>query len=481
MRPVVYLVGAGCGGPELLTIKAERLLRICDCVVYDDLIDNAVLSLVPDSAEKIYVGKRKGSHSKNQEEINSILLACADSHKCIVRLKGGDPFVFGRGGEEAAFLRENNILCREIPGITSPIAIPAEYGIPVTSRGFSDSLHIVTGHSAGDEDRLDYRISQLCDMEGTVIFLMAVSKLEEIVSAFIRHGKSPDTPIAVLSGGNSRNHYCVRSTLSGILDEVRDKNVSSPGIILVGRTASLDAGVKTPVTVALTGTKTLNDKLSKGFSLAGIDTVTFAEAGITPTSDGSEINDILRRHEPVVVFTSANGVDVFFSNMKKQRIDSRELSEIRFAVIGAATESRLEEHGYFADFMPSHFTSVSLADYLISELPQGTGIFLYRSAQADTRLADRLSASFEVSDIRAYSVNYSFNSPGIKPDYVCFASSSAVKSFSEHFTASLPKAVLIGEVTEKTFRNIYGDNYILSESISAESMVEAVIRDSMEL
>lgn len=230
----VSLVGAGCGKADLLTLRAWRLIGSCDALVYDDLIDPEILNLAPESAQRIYMGKRMGLPSAHQKEISETLVRLGREGFHVVRLKGGDPFVFGRGGEEALALREAGIPFEVVPGISSAIAIPEEAGIPVTHRGLSREVHIITAHRA-DED-LNY--GRYGALEGTLVFLMGLSKLEAIASQLIAGGKSPETPAAVVSGGNAPVKQTVRGTLRDIADKAR--NVKAPAVVVVGDVARLE-------------------------------------------------------------------------------------------------------------------------------------------------------------------------------------------------------------------------------------------------
>ena len=236
----VYLVGAGCGRADLITLRGLRLLRSCDVVIYDDLIDRDLLREVPGHAEVIYMGKRQGKHSASQEDICAKLIQCAQEGKTVVRLKGGDPCVFGRGGEELLALEGAGIPCQVVPGITSALAIPAMAGIPATHRGLSRSVHIVTGHTADTAGGLPPDLDRLARLDGTLVFLMGLSRLERITQRLLAAGKSPDTPAAVLSGGNAPHPAAVRGTLADIAERTRAANVRPPAVIVVGETAALE-------------------------------------------------------------------------------------------------------------------------------------------------------------------------------------------------------------------------------------------------
>lgn len=241
----VALVGAGCGKADLITVRGLKLLHECQAVVYDDLIDPALLDEAPPSAQRIYMGKRSGAHSAPQSEINQKLIDLARAGLKVVRLKGGDPYLFGRGGEEMLALKKAGIPCQEVPGISSAIGIPAEVGIPVTHRGISRGLHIVTAHTTDTPDGLPADFDHLANLSGTLVFLMGLKQLPLIASRLMAAGKSGDTPAAVISGGNSQNPAFVRAPLSELPQAAACSGVLAPAIILVGEVAALDLSTVT--------------------------------------------------------------------------------------------------------------------------------------------------------------------------------------------------------------------------------------------
>lgn len=238
----VYLVGAGCGAADLITLRGHRLLERCGVVVYDDLLDPALLDAAPEEAERIYVGKRLGRHSMAQEDINALLVAKAREGRMVVRLKGGDPFVFGRGGEEALALQAAGIPWEYVPGVTSAVAVPGEAGIPVTHRGVSRSFHAITAHTADSPDGLPPRLEELAGLEGTLVFLMGLSRLEELARRLVEAGMMPETPAAVISGKNAPRPMTVRGTVEDIAERAREAGVQAPAVILVGGSAELRIG-----------------------------------------------------------------------------------------------------------------------------------------------------------------------------------------------------------------------------------------------
>jgi uroporphyrin-III C-methyltransferase len=237
---MVTLVGAGCGAYDLITLRGLNAIRRAEVLVYDDLIDARLLDHASESCEKIYVGKRIGVHSREQEEINAILIEHAKKGKRVVRLKGGDPFVFGRGSEEMEALKAKGIPVTEVPGITSAIAVPAAAGIPVTHRGKSRSFHVVTAHTKGTADSLPEGLKELVAVEGTLVFLMGMHQLSKLAGRLMEYGKSPETPAAVVQGNFDGKTVSVRGTLFDIAEKVKESGMQSPAVIVIGETAEME-------------------------------------------------------------------------------------------------------------------------------------------------------------------------------------------------------------------------------------------------
>lgn len=236
----VYLVGAGCGQADLITVRGLRLLQNCGAVVYDDLIAPELLDEAPENADRVYMGKREGRHSASQEAICAKLVELARAGKTVVRLKGGDPFVFGRGGEETLALQAAGVPFEVVPGVTSAVAIPALAGIPVTHRGVSQSFHVVTAHTADTPDGLPEYFDTLASLPGTLVLLMGLSRLETVARRLMDAGKPSDTPAAVVSGGNAPHPATVRGTLGDIAAKTRAAGVLPPAVIVVGAAAALE-------------------------------------------------------------------------------------------------------------------------------------------------------------------------------------------------------------------------------------------------
>ncbi|MEE0931077.1 MAG: uroporphyrinogen-III C-methyltransferase, partial [Acutalibacteraceae bacterium] len=343
----VYLVGAGCGDCDLITLRGKNLLEQSEVVVYDSLIDIRLLNFAPQNSEKICVGKRAGHHSESQKTINEILVQKAKEGKTVVRLKGGDPFVFGRGGEEILALQEHNIAYAVVPGISSSIAVPELAGIPVTHRKVSRSFHIITGHTA--ENILPENMQAYAKLDGTLIFLMGLKHIEQIAHSLIENGKAENTPVAVISNGASANQKIVRSTLINIADDVKRSNLKAPAIIVVGKVADFDFMQTISlslqhISVTVTGTQRFVTKLKLQLSELGADVRTLDYLNVIEYRDNMMFDNALFDISDYnwIVLTSVNGAEIFLQRLNKLRIDIRKLYGIKFAVIGSGTANVLE-------------------------------------------------------------------------------------------------------------------------------------------
>ncbi len=480
----VYLVGAGCGGADLITVRGQRLLSACDAVVYDDLIDPALLRLVPPHAELVYMGKRSGRHSAPQEEISAVLIQKAREGKRVVRLKGGDPFVFGRGGEEMLALLAAGIPCQVVPGVTSAIAIPAEKGIPVTHRGRSRSLHIITAHTAGTEDGLPPDLERLAGLRGTLVFLMGLRQLPRITARLMDGGMHPETPAAVLSGGNAPYPAAVRGRLCDIAEKARE--VQPPAVIVVGEVAAMNLqspGPLSGVTVAMTGTDAVLGKMEGLLSAAGATAFCALRSAVEELPTPLSL-DALARSRGWLVFTSANGVDAFFARLRREKFDVRRLHFCRFAVIGPGTGGRLGEYGVMPDLCPEVYTGEALGRALLERAEPGASVCLLRSARGGALLRRMLEERFSVEDIPLYDLRSdAWATKSVYPrleqaDYLTFSSASGVELFLETYGA-IPKGVkcvCIGEVTAAALSSCDVPVLVAGEA-TVKSLVDTILKD----
>lgn len=473
----VYLCGAGCGEADLITIRGMNALKSCDAVVYDALIDEKLLEAVPENAERICVGKRAGKHSEKQEAINDIIVKKALEGKCVVRLKGGDPLVFGRGGEEAVFLEENGIRYEFIPGITSAAAVPELAGIPVTHRNVSRSFHVITGHTA--EDTLPDNIAEYARLNGTLVFLMGLRKLPMIAEGLIENGKVPDTPVAVISNGGREGQSVIGGTLADIAEKA--ENAAAPAVIVIGETASYRLITDKKVSAALVGTKHFTEKLSHKLLPYGIKTEFPCELEVNEYKENHAFDLALKSvsEYTAAVFTSANAVRIFFDRLKKLRIDIRKLAHMRFAAIGSGTADILSEYGIFADMIPEKYTSAQLGKLLAQSCGSEDNILIPRAEQGSSELTDPLDASgIRYNEIRIYDVCVSQK---VKPcrienDFLVFGSSSGVRDFFDggFEVSDSTEIICIGEITAAELEKRSGRKCGVSLSQDADGIAEHI-------
>lgn len=482
----VYLIGAGCGKYDLITLRGKRLLSESDVVVYDSLVDGRLLGFAGKKAELISVGKRCGKPSEKQENINEILVQKALAGKTVARLKGGDPFVFGRGGEEIFALKEAGVEYEVVPGITSCVAVPELAGIPVTHRKVSRGFHVVTGHTA--EDLLPENMSALAKENDTLVFLMGFTRLREIAEILIANGKSPDTPAAVISDGCTSSQRVVRGTLSDIAEISEKSEMSSPAVIVVGETAGLDLSKTLKraldgVTVSVVGTESFLARMSEKLEKNGADVNCIPAVKI---SENREViaEAITRISEfDALVFTSANGVNLFFAELRRSKTDVRVFSGKRFAVIGSATAAALENYGIFADIIPEKFNAECLANALVMRNDIGKMLIL-RAKKGSEKLNEILDKNgAEYLDLKIYdAVSEEIEGYPITSDYLVFASSSGVESFFEKgFSVGENTAVsAIGEKTAEALKRRGIKNICISERSDADGILQLILRTEVE-
>ena len=484
----VYLVGAGPGDPQLITRKGFGLLQECDAVVYDRLASEELLDTVRPDCRKIYVGKQPGIHSKKQEEINQILVECAQTYGTVVRLKGGDPFVFGRGGEEIETLQQYGIAYEVVPGVTSAIAVPECAGIPVTHRGVSRSFHVITGHTKDAQGRPECDYEVLAKTEGTLIFLMGMSNLKEIADNLIQAGKTADTPAAVIAEGTTGRQRAVRGTLGTIAEKVRESALSSPAVIVIGETAGYDLKYtkENGKKIGITATHALRGKLEKGFAQTGAEVFTVCDMKLCITKELQKLDEELDRLHSYqwVLFTSQNGVRIFFEELAKKQMDIRRLGPIKFAVLGSGTQEKLLEYGLIADFLPSRYMVSVLAEEFSKVIGKKERVLIPRAVQGSeilTEILDRNQIAY--TDIPIYDVegelteNIRFLD---ELDCLVFVSASGAKEFFAHLrreNLSLPakiKIACIGKITQNMVQQEYGDADIIAWTNNVEGLVDAV-------
>jgi uroporphyrinogen III methyltransferase/synthase len=494
----VALVGAGPGDPGLLTIRGRDILESADVVVYDRLVGAEVLRLARPDADLIDVGKIPGEGGRRQAEINDLLVAEARAGRSVVRLKGGDPFVFGRGGEEAAWLREHGIAFEVVPGVTSAIAAPAYAGIPLTHRDVASSFTVVTASESPDKPDSSIAWDKLAQGGGTLVVLMGWRNLADVTDTLIRHGRPPDTPAAVVQWGTEPYQRTVAGTLSNIDSKARDAGLSAPAVVVVGNVVSLRSTLRwfdvRPLfgkRVLVTRTRSQAGKLARLLRERGAHAIELPTIEIRPLSDYGPLDRALGRlfDYAWVVFTSANAVDAVFARLAAMALDARAFVGIKVAAIGPATVDALAGQGLRADLVPDVFTSSAVADALRGRLPPGARVLLPRADIAPDSLREGLAANgAEVDDVTAYRTVApettahrleSILTTGI--DAATFTSSSTVRNLLRAVNGKADRIsgatiACIGPVTAGTAREMGLKVDIVAEVHTVDGLVSALER-----
>lgn len=389
----VYIIGTGPGDEELLTLKAVRKLEQCTAVLYDRLVSNNILNYLSEECEVYYCGKEPGCHYKTQEEINQMIVKLAKDGHIVGRIKGGDPYVFGRGGEEVLSLVEEEIEFEVIPGVTSPISVLNYAGIPITQRGMAQSFHIVTGMTAGVQN---INWSALANEKGTLVFMMGLNNLDKIVENLINNGKDKSTPSAVVMRGTSSKQKKVVGTLENISEKVKEAALESPCIIVVGEVVTLNDklswyeekplfGTNICVTRSREQASNLKNKLRElGAEVTEINSIKIEETkeNLGPYVDKLDVYD----H---ILLTSVNGVNMFFDFVIENRIDIRNI-KAKFSVVGKATKKALEKRGIQAFVMAREFVGEGLFKALEPHLKEGEKALIPCSSSSREYLKDEM-------------------------------------------------------------------------------------------
>ena len=500
-QKTVYLVGAGPGDYKLITLKAVECLQKADVVVYDRLVNRRFLDFAPATAEKIYVGKKSSQHSLPQEQINKLLVVKAKEGKTVVRLKGGDPYVFGRGGEEAEELRQDGIPFEIVPGITSAVAVPAYAGIPITHRDFVSSVHIITGHEKPEKDASSIDFSLLAKIEGTLIFLMGLGNLAYIRENLLANGVTPEKPVAVISQGTTPRQRKVVGTLADIEEKVLAAHLLPPSIIVVGEVVTLhdklDWFFPRPLSgkrILITRTRSQASVLAEKIEEQGGEVYSFPTIQITAPDSYGPVDDSLNNIAAYqwIIFASSNGVESFFARQRHLGLDVRTMTGIKVAAIGAATGSALLAHGIVADYLPEEFMAESLVAGLKERIVPGQRVLLPTADIARKLIEDELrAAGVQVDKVDLYkTVPGSGDRDNLlewlenrEIDIITFTSSSTVENFMQILgreNIGLLKGVkvaCIGPVTAAKAGELGLDIAIMAESFQIDGLVQAILAD----
>jgi uroporphyrinogen III methyltransferase/synthase len=396
---MVYLVGAGPGDPGLITVKGLEVLRRADVVVYDQLASPELLQEAPAHAELLYVGKKAGAHALPQGGINELLVTKAKAGLTVVRLKGGDPFVFGRGGEEAEELAAAGIPFEVVPGVTAAVAVPAYAGIPVTHRRYTTLVTFITGHEDPTKDASTIPWAALGPNPGTLVFLMGVKNLAENCRRLLEAGRSPETPAAVIESGTTLSQRTVVGTLATIADQAREADISPPAVLVVGGVVELAGPLKwwenRPLwgkTAVVTRSRDQASHLTALLAAAGARCLEVPTIEIVDPADFAPLDAALQKLSRYdwVIYTSANGVKAFMDRLFHMGLDVRVLGRAKLAVIGPATGQALRDYGLVPDVVPDTFQAEGLLAVLEPRLLGGTRILLARAEQARDVLPEGL-------------------------------------------------------------------------------------------
>ena len=486
----VYLIGAGPGDTGLITMKGIEALKEADVVVYDHLASSSLLNETKDAAEWIDAGKFAGNHRMKQSEIEQLLIEKAMEGQNVARLKGGDPFIFGRGGEEALALTAAGIEYEVIPGVSSAYSAPAYAGIPITHRGKASSFHVITGHEdpAKGESSLDYDI--LAREEGTLVFLMGLSRLRQISDQLIEKGKDARTPAAVIASGTTARQRCVTADLSRIAETAEEASIQPPAILVVGDVVNLKEAVDWqqpgPLSgrkILVTATEIIARPLAEYIRRLGGEPVVISLIGVKGQEMSSIKAVLTSPGKRWLVFTSRNGVRFFFEQMKKEQVDIRSLGDSRIAVMGAGTRKELENWGCYADLVPEQSCSESLAKALCAHAEPDEAICLFRAEDASDVLTKRLrEKQYRVVDIPTYRTEIMWKKRELlremleDVDAVTFCSASAVSAFVQMTEGHdlVAKTICIGPVAAQAAKKAGLHIDKVAEQYDLEGLTEAL-------
>ncbi|MCG8470411.1 MAG: uroporphyrinogen-III C-methyltransferase [Desulfobacterales bacterium] len=497
----VYLVGAGPGDPGLITVKGRECIEKADVLIYDYLAAPSHLAYAKKNAEIIYVGKKGGDHTLSQDGINALLVEKAKTGAIVTRLKGGDPFIFGRGGEEAEVLIEEGIDWEVVPGVTSAIAATAYAGIPLTHRKFTATLSFVTGHEDPNKESstIDW---EAISKSGTIVFYMGVRNLPNIVEKLSQCGKPAHTPVALVRWGTTTKQETVAGTLETIVDDVRKAGLKSPSIIVVGDVVSLRDTMKwfedRPLfgkRIVITRARKQASGLTSKLMELGAECIEAPAIEIKPIDNSEAVENALSTlsNYDWVIFTSVNGVTTFFDRLFEKGLDARALGGLKTACIGPSTAAELKKYGIGTDILPESYVAESVVEAFKNEAMDGAKVLLPRAQEARPVIPVELTKmGAKVNEVAVYRTEFDDTSrekvaealSNGKVDMVTFTSSSTVKNFVGMIPGgdlSLLENVTvasIGPVTEETAKELGLTSHITADSYTIDGLVDAIVNAS---
>ncbi len=500
-KGMVYLVGAGPGDPELITVKGRRCIAQADVLIYDYLAAEALLGHARPECERIYVGKKGGDHTLAQGKINELIVEKAQGGRIVTRLKGGDPFIFGRGGEEAEVLVAAGIPFEIVPGVTSAIAAPAYAGIPLTHRQFTSTVAFITGHEDPTKSESNIDWAALAKGIGTLVFLMGVKNLPHIVERLRKNGRPAETPAALVRWGTTSRQQTVVGTLADIVERARQANMGAPAIIVVGEVVSLRGNLqwfeRRPLLgkrIVVTRARAQASELTEQLADLGADCLECPTIEVAPPDSYAPLDAAvadLKRYQ-WVVFTSVNGVDAFFQRLTLQGRDARALGHLRTAAIGPATAERLRSHGVGTDILPQTYQAESVVAAFAKEPVRGGRILLPRAKEARTILPEQLRAmGAEVDEVPAYQTLASREKAdelltalqARTIDMVTFTSSSTVTNFKALLPEDQADVLMqgtaiacIGDITAQTAARLGFKVDLVAEVFTIKGLCDAIVK-----
>lgn len=500
MKGKVYLVGAGPGDYKLMTLKGMECIKEADVIVYDRLANDKYLKEAKKGCEFIYVGKASSNHALPQDQINEVITQKAKDGKIVTRLKGGDPYVFGRGGEEAEFLLENGVEFEVVPGITSAIGGLCYAGIPITHRDYASSFHVITGHLKDDE-KDDLNWNALANNEGTLVFLMGIANLKKISDNLIKEGKSKDTPVALVSWATRYNQRVVTANLEDVHEVAIRENVKPPTLIAVGDVVKLREKLNffenKPLfgkNILVTRSRTQSSNLVAKIMNLGGNPIEIPTIRIEEIINNIELEEEIKNLSSYnyLILTSQNGVNIFFDKLNEMNLDVRALANIKICAVGPATAKELKNRGIIADIVPEKFVAEAMFEELKSKISNLDNILIPRGSSSRDYLVDKLSEICKVKEVHTYNTVIEEESKdeiielldSKNVDYITFTSSSTVSNFikiigSENIEKlDNSKIISIGPITSKTARELGLDIYKEPTNYTIDSIIECITNDN---
>ena len=471
MKGKVYLVGAGPGDYKLMTLKGLECIRKSDVIVYDRLANIDYLKEAKENCEFINVGKASSNHLLPQDDINRLIADKALEGKVVTRLKGGDPYVFGRGGEEAEILREEGIDFEVVPGITSAIGGLCYAGIPITHRDHASSFHVVTGHPRNDgKETKEINWQALANVKGTLVFLMGIANLQHISENLIKEGKDKNTPVAFISWATRSNQRVVTATLENAYEVAVKENIKPPTLIVVGTVVNLREKLN-PIEIPTIKIQKVEDNCELE----------------------SEINRI--KDYTYIVFSSKNAVDIFFDKLNDMNYDARVLCNSKICAVGPETAKVIKAKGIIADIVPKRYVAEGLYEELKDIINENDKILIPRAKNARDFLVNKLSEKSYVKEVITYESVIDADNKNLalqviddeEVEYITFASSSTVKNFmtliGENNIKKLndKKIISIGPITSKTIEDFGVEIYKEADEATIDSMIDIISNDKKVL